>query len=260
MKAGVSTACLYPVHVEDALQELGDMGIDNTEIFLNCHSELKESFIRNLSHILENNNMSCVSIHPFTSELDNLMFFSQYKRRIYDILEYHKYYFNAMNILGAEIFVFHGNKTSTPVNPEFYMERFNMLCELGRSFGITVAHENVARCQCRSIDFMKQLINLNPDIRFTLDIKQCIRAGENPINAAYELGSNIIHVHISDHNDKNDCMEIGKGSFDIEKFLAVLKEKGFDRSVVIELYRGGFEKDSDLYDSFRNLSDIIERI
>lgn len=260
MKAGVSTACLYPLHVENALENLVKMNIDNTEIFLNCHSELQESFLKDMKHTLESNNAVCSSLHPFTSELDNLMFFSLYERRIYDILEYHKYYFNAMNILGSEIFVFHGNKNATPVSPEFYIERFSKLCELGKSYGITVAHENVARCQCHSLEFFKSLIKLDHSIKIVFDLKQCIRGGENPMIFAEELGQNIVHIHMSDNNPSNDCMQIGKGTFNIEKFLSLLKSKGFDKNVIIELYRGNFKNQTELSDNFKTLSEIIERI
>ena len=96
-----------------------------------------------------------------------------------------------MNILGAEIFVFHGNRDKTPVSPEFYIERYSKLCMLGKSFGITVAHENVERCQARSLDFIKSLLALDDSLKFTLDIKQCIRSGENPFRFAEEIGKNM---------------------------------------------------------------------
>ena len=260
MKAGVSTACLYPVYVENALEKLGMMGIDNTEIFFNTHSELDEPFVRAMKSTLDRYNMSCVSAHPFTCEIDNLMFFSKYKRRFDDIMEYHKKFFNAMNILGAEIFVFHGNRDKTPVSPEFYIERYSKLCMLGKSFGITVAHENVERCQARSLDFIKSLLALDDSLKFTLDIKQCIRSGENPFRFAEEIGKNIVHIHMSDHDGSNDCMQIGNGSFDIEKFLSDMKKNKFDGSVIIELYNKAVSDYSELAENFRRLSEIIERI
>jgi len=260
MKAGVSTSCLYPMHVEDALENLVKAGVNNTEIFLNTHSELDEKFIRKLKSTLENYNASCISLHPFTCELDNMMFFSLYERRLDDALEYHKRYFNAMNILGSKIFVFHGNKNATPVSPEFYTERFNRLCLLGKSFGITVTHENVARCQCRSLDFMQKLVKINPDIKFTLDIKQCLRAGENPFQIAEKIGGNIAHVHISDNSPENDCLKIGAGTFDISAFLSILKLKGFDGSVIIELYRKNFNDINDLYNGFNIITERIDKI
>ena len=45
MNLGVSTASFYPLETEQALEEIGKAGIKNTEIFFNCESELKDSFV-----------------------------------------------------------------------------------------------------------------------------------------------------------------------------------------------------------------------
>ena len=47
MKAGVSTACLYPMQTEEALETLAKMGIKTLEIFFNAPSELSKPFLRN---------------------------------------------------------------------------------------------------------------------------------------------------------------------------------------------------------------------
>lgn len=260
IKAGVSTACLYPVYVENAVDILGSSGIDSVEIFFNSDSELNESFVKDIKNILDRYGTSCVSVHPFTCELDNLMFFSKYIRRLEDSLEYHKRYFNAMNILGAEVFVFHGNALKTAVSAEFYLERLNRLRSLGKSFGITVSQENVERCQSGSLDFLESLVKLDSSIELTIDIKQCIRSGENPVDFAERLGRNIVHVHISDNDNANDCIQIGKGTFDIENFLCILKKNGFDSNVIIELYSSSVEKPVQLADNCKKLTEIIERI
>lgn len=73
----------------------------------------------------------CVSVHPFTCEIEQLMFFSEYERRINDILEYYKLYFQFMNIVGAKIFVFHGGKPTKAKNftvkdtPSFFVSERN---------------------------------------------------------------------------------------------------------------------------------------
>ena len=107
LKAGVSTACLYPKVVEEALYDLAIGGVQHVEIFINTHSELHPT---SLAHILRRFDMTCKSLHPFTSELEPLMLFSGYERRLQDVLEYYKRYFSAMQTLGATVFVLHGNK------------------------------------------------------------------------------------------------------------------------------------------------------
>ena len=53
MSFGVSTACLYPQNTEDALEELGKLGVKPCEIFLNSPSETSPEFARILREIDE---------------------------------------------------------------------------------------------------------------------------------------------------------------------------------------------------------------
>ena len=87
MIAGVSTACLYPQPLEESLYNLAVNGIACTEIFINTHSELKKSFSHNIAQLLKRFDVKCVSVHPFTCEMETMMFFSDYERRIEDIHE-----------------------------------------------------------------------------------------------------------------------------------------------------------------------------
>ena len=49
MKAGVSTACLYPRLLEDSLYDLALNGVPHVEIFVNTHSELNKVFAQSLA-------------------------------------------------------------------------------------------------------------------------------------------------------------------------------------------------------------------
>ena len=41
LKAGVSTACLYPQPTEESLYDLALGGVTTVEVFINAHAELK---------------------------------------------------------------------------------------------------------------------------------------------------------------------------------------------------------------------------
>ena len=84
----------------------------------------------NTAKLLQRFDIYCPSVHPFTCEIEPLMFFSEYERRMNDILEYYKLYFQFMNIVGAEIFVFHGGKADK--GKDFYCERYSKLYRLGK--------------------------------------------------------------------------------------------------------------------------------
>lgn len=261
MVAGVSTACLYPKPLEESLYDLTVNGISDVEIFVNTHSELKKSFACGISDTLKRFDARCISVHPFTCELETMMFFSDYERRIDDMLEYYKLYFQFMNIVGAKIFVFHGGKGSANAPREHFCERFSRLYRVGGEFGVTVALENVARCQSGSSAFVRDVSRLlGNEFAFVLDTKQALRAGENPFGFLEAAGSSIAHVHISDSGELGDCLPIGKGRFRFKPFLIGLNELNPDCGIMIELYRSSFKGISDLVSSCNILSNMINSI
>ncbi len=261
MIAGVSTACLYPKPLEESLYDLAVNGVSAVEIFINTHSELKKSFACGVADTLKRFDVKCLSVHPFTCEMEQMMFFSEYERRLEDVLEYYKLYFQFMNIVGADIFVFHGGKGSPAAPKEPFCERYLKLYNLGKQFGVTVALENVARCQSGSSAFVRELSRLlGNDFAFVLDTKQAIRAKENPFSFLDAAGSSIAHVHISDSGELGDCLPVGKGRFMFKPFLSKLNTLNPECSVILELYRSGFRGISDLVSSCNILNNMIDSI
>lgn len=259
IKAGISTACLYPEYTEKALDKVCRLSVDEVEIFINTHSELEKDFIYSLKRILDDTNTRCKSLHPFTCSIEPMMLFTSYERRITDALEYYKKYFEAMNILGAEIFVLHGNKPQNVFPDESYFENYERLYDTGREFGITVTHENVARCTAGDLDFLVKLKNaLGDKARFTLDVKQAVRKGYSPYEFVKKLGKSIAHIHLSDFNDDTVCGLVGCGKLDFEKFCKELKNAGFDGSMILELYNWGFKNMEELGENYNYIKKVIE--
>ena len=259
MIAGVSTACLYPKPLEEALYDLAVNGVSCVEVFINTHSELKKGFAHGVANLLKRFDVKCRSVHPFTCEIEPLMFFSEYERRMNDILEYYKLYFRFMNIVGADTFVFHGGKPSSVCTPELYCERYSKLYRLGKEFGVTVAIENVSRCKSGSSAFVKDIKNmLGDEFAFVLDTKQAIRSNENPMKFLEIVGDKITNVHISDSGEMGDCLLIGRGRFNFKQFFSKLAEYNPDCSVILELYRSGFNGISDLISSYNILTRMTE--
>lgn len=258
MQAGVSTACLYPRLLEESVYDLAVSGIAHTEIFVNTVSECTRTFVSGMADTMKRFDMTCRALHPFTCPIEPMLFFSEYERRVADALEFHKMYFQAMNWLGAEIFVFHGNQAGSSIPQELYFERFYRLAKLGKEFGVTVAQENVSRCTSGSLRFLKEMKRaLGDDAHFVLDTKQAIRSKENIFDVVRALGSSIVHVHISDHGDRGDCLQIGKGRFDIRRFLRLLRQEGADCSIMLELYRSNFSNLTDLVSNYNTLVHMI---
>lgn len=253
MLAGISTACFYPQHTEDALRELSALSIQCTEVFINCASELSEPFLKQLRAIANGGGVQILSLHPYTSGMEPMYFFSQYDRRFQEGRELYKRYYHAANLLGADITVFHGGTRNNQMEQGEYFDRFGLLWEDARQQGIALCHENVSRCAGYCPEFFSELVKAIPDAEFVFDVKQAVRAGQDVVGFAGKLNGKIRHLHISDHNDINDCLPPGKGTFNIAKFLSNIRSVGFDGGVVVELYRENFGTIVEIYEGYQHL-------
>lgn len=253
MHVGVSTSCLYPLETEKALARLGTLGVRRAEIFLNSPSEAKPAFIRQLRRIADENAMSVTGVHPYCSDTEGMLFFGFYPRRFADGLEEYRRLFEACAVLGAENLIFHGARTGVGVEPALYYERFALLMEEARRFGVTLCQENVARCLSREPDFLAGMAKAIPDVHFVLDVKQAIRSGHSAAEFLSAMGKNLSRIHISDHSAACDCLPPGMGEADFLSLLDKVTRNGFDGDWIIELYRWNFDEEADLGKSFRFL-------
>lgn len=259
MKIGVSTASLYPLHIEDAFLKLAELGVTTAEVFANSIREAEEPLISKICEMREQYNMTVTSFHPFSSPMESVFLFSTYDRRIEEMLEMYRVFFASMNKLGAKVFVLHGAISSSKCTHEHYIRQFKTLSEAGREYGITVAQENVHYCMSGKLEFLKMMKRELPDnAKFVLDLKQVRRSGENPFDYIDALGDSIVHCHVSDGNDTYDCLPIGKGMFDFPLFVKIIRSVGFNGAFIVELYRdnyGGFEELKQSADILSELAD-----
>lgn len=257
MRFGVSTASFYPMLTEKVVSLLASRGIPHCEVFFDTVSEIEPAYVRELRAAAAEGGVKIVSVHPFTSAFEPFMLFTNYDRRFHDGIEWHKRYFDAMNLLGASIFVFHGDRAQGVLPDEVYYERFAVLRDLGRQFGVTVAQENVERCKSRSLSFLEGMVRyLDGDVSFVFDNKQARRAGGDCMEFIDRLAPHICHVHISDYTEHCDCAAVSAQSAHITQILRKLKETGYDGAVMVELYRSMIENDEDIFTSYRNLCEI----
>jgi len=259
VKAAVSTACLYPKLTEDALYDLCLSGISTVEIFLSAPSEVGSVYANDMAAMLRRFDTKCVSVHPWTAPNEGYMLFSNYMRRVRDFLDEARKVFLFMQTVGAKIYVLHGCPVGW-VKPEFYCERFKMLVDVGKEYGISVTQENVNKYESQSLKFLKEFCRLlGDDAKITLDTKQAVRAGMLLDETVRSVGDHIVHVHMSDHGEKGDCLRIGEGRFQIVPFLAALRAKGFDGAVMLELYRDAFGGVQDLHEDWQRIGRLIAR-
>lgn len=247
MSIGVSTACLYPLETEKALHALAESGVRTTEIFLNSWSELSAGFCNSLCHIRDAYHMRVASVHPFTSGIESYMLFSAYMRRFDDCRDIYRRYFETAARLGAGYVVLHGDREGNDLPAEEYCRRFLLLDEDAGRTGVRLLQENVNKYRASRPDFIRALRRLSGGrIGFVFDVKQAVRAGYDPYEVLAAMGDSALHVHISDHDEENDCLLPGRGNFNFSRFFSVLADQGKVENCMIEVYRSAFSEPAEL--------------
>ena len=108
METGISTACLYPMETERALDLLLGLGFRRFEVFLNCESELQRPFLRELKARADEYGAVFTSVHPFTSAMESSLLFGNYPRRTAEAFAFYRRYCEAAAYLGGKYVVIHG--------------------------------------------------------------------------------------------------------------------------------------------------------
>lgn len=260
MQAGISTACLYPMLLEKSFSTLISMGFRTFEVFINTFSELGEEYLKTFRKTADESGSRIVSVHPFTSGYENFLLFSDYKRRYEDGLEFYKRYFHACNLFGAHILVLHGRRSDKKsISDETFFERYLRLYELGQSFGVTVAQENVNAFCSDSPEFVRRMRQVcGKNCAFVLDIKQAVRGGVDPFELCAAMGVQLCHVHINDNDEDSDCLLPGCGSMDYGKLISLLKSLHYSGCLMIEVYRKSFGELSELLSAKRTVEALVQ--
>ncbi|MBQ4131046.1 MAG: sugar phosphate isomerase/epimerase [Clostridia bacterium] len=259
MSIGISTASFYPLETEDAIALISENRIECTEIFFNSNRELKHSFIDYLLDIIKNSPLKVTAIHPMLSFAEPYMIFSDYIRRFEESEDVFKRYFEIAARLGAKYVNLHGDKPTGKLPVEEYCERFKILSDIGKGFGVTLCQENVNGYRSADPEFLSDMVRLlGDDANFTLDIKQVIRAGYTLPEILEAMDYKIRHVHISDHSPAADCLLPTRGTFNFNQLFCDLKNHGYNGDYVIEVYQNAYNDYSEIFESYLNLKKSLK--
>lgn len=250
MKFGISTACFYPQPLEETVLEIARLGADTAEVFVNTESEFEPAYIAALRASLDAHGVRVTSLHPYTSPMEGQLLLSNYDRRTEDGFRQYRRYFEAARTLGAESLTFHGERNVIRDLDECDAARklavYARLCETAAEYGVTFAQENVAWCKSASPDYLRRLHDAVPALGFTLDIKQGHRAGHTWSEYLDAVGDRLVNVHINDFDETHSCRLPGEGAVDFTAFFDRLRALGYDRQVIVEVYRGDYEEPAQL--------------
>lgn len=259
MKLGISIASLYPMETEKSLDYLGEHGVSVTEIFFNSPCELQTDFVAELDRIRNKHSIEIASVHPCGSLAEPYLLFSDYKRRYKEGFEFYKKYYQAAQRLGAKTVVLHGDSFLGHICAEEYYERLAEMNDEAKKYGVCISHENVNRYRAAMPEFVEKLNQMsNFSMKYTFDVKQCVRAGCDVYDMYNAMGKNIINVHISDHSLKGDCLLPMQGDFDFRGLFDRLSNDGYDGACLIEVYRHAYNEYSELTEAYKSVREIFQ--
>ena len=259
MKIGISTSCLYPMYTEQAFELIAKNGVELTEIFFNANCELEPPFIQQLSRIKNEYGILISSVHPTMSLAESFMLFSNYDRRFNEGLDIYKRYGEIAATLGAKYVIMHGGKPNGTMDDYGYFDRFAKVAQAVRQNGAILLQENVVLFRAGNLTTLKNMSEyLGNDVNFCLDVKQSLRGGYSPYDVLKLLGGKIKHLHLSDSNERYDCMlPGGSGTFDFKTFLNTAVDCGYRGNAVIEVYRNAFGEPDELFTAHKTLLNQI---
>lgn len=242
MEIGMSLACFYPMEPELAVHEAAALEISVCEVFLNTYSELDEGYLHGLREQCDRFGIRVHSVHPFTSFLENYLFFSPYPRRIADSVEFYRSYAKAAKILGAEVINIHGDRGIGLESIDDYVEFITPLLKLQQETGIAYSLENVFFNSVNHPEFTARLRQKAPDARFTFDIKQAFRGGQDPYQLVEAMGNAIVNFHANDRDEEHMCLLPGQGNVDFDRIRSTLQKNGYGGPGLIEVYSSNFQQ------------------
>lgn len=237
MRLGLSTAAFYGRwETEEAAAQIAKLPLDCAEVFLQSDSENTPKFGRLVRENLAG--MPCTSVHPLGG-YENYMA-GRPARQVRDAFDHFRRVLDAGAAMGAKTFVYHGRNTPLltplPWNLNWNIEALAPMCEEAAQRGMVIGWENVCWCQLTEPSRVLEAKMALPQVRFTLDIKQAMRAGCDPVTFVHAMGDRLCNVHVCDwHEDGTLCLP-GEGCFDFDALMEALAEIGYDGPVIVEPY------------------------
>ena len=268
MITGMSTACFFPkLYIEQAAQKIGEMNIENIEVFFSTFSEYKADFVKELKKKVQGSNTQVYSVHALSLQFEPQLF-SSHKRSRQDSLDIYEQVLEAGAQLGAKVYVMHGPahvKRALPLNLnyEYIASRVSPLAQMAKSYGIKLSWENVHWCWYAKPDFSSKLEPYlqTDNLYYTLDIKQAAQAGFSPAAFVKQMGKRLVNVHVCDFV-KSEETGIApvlpfRGESDFDALRLALKQICYDDAIMLEVYSNNYSDYAELKRSFDDVRDFF---
>lgn len=259
MLLGMSTAAFYGRwETEEAAVQIAKLPLDCAEVFLQSDSENTIEFAQQVRKNLAG--IPCTSIHPMGG-YENYMA-GRPARQIRDAFDHFRKVLDAGEALGAKTFVYHGRNTPLlsplPWNLKWNIEAITPMCELARQRGMVIGWENVCWCQLTTPERVLEAKAALPQVRFTLDIKQAMRAGCDPIDYVHAMRDQLCNVHVCDWQEDGKLCLPGEGIFDFAALMKALRDVGYEGPIIMEPYQALIKSEEALLRSIAFMRNIMK--
>ena len=268
MEIGLSTASYFQkLQIEDAILDIGAHGVPLCEVFLNTFSEYEPAFVELLAERLDRANVSVFSVHPMSMQFEPQLF-SIHPRQREDALNLYERVLSAGKRLGAHTYVMHGPARlfGGVKNIELFRIApiFLDLAERAQKYDIQLTLENVSWCIFNEPAFGERLADITGGkIKHTLDVKQAVRSGYDPMEYINAVGDLIVNVHLCDAvglpGGSARYHMPGFGAYDFLSMFNLLAQKGYSGPAFIEVYSDMYSEIPVLYDSYARMQSIAGR-
>lgn len=262
---GISTASFFDtLMLEDAPALLRQWGVANAEYYLNSYCEYDPAFIEMLAKRSEDAGIRVIGVHPMSLQYEPLLF-TPHPRQRADAMKAYELVLRAGERLHADHYVMHGPVVLNGVAKNLQLERlapiFDTLSDMAEDHGLHLTLENVSYSIMPTPEIGTVIHSLiHRPLYHTLDIKQAIRAGVDPLRFVETLGEHIVAVHACDCDLSGGrprwCLP-PHGGYDFRRLIDTLKEKGFRGAVLLEAYSDMFRDREELKDAYYALDTII---
>lgn len=257
VKTGISTASFFDkLMLENVPALFSAWGVRCAEYYLNSYCEYDRRFVEPLAKATADAGIEVVSVHPMSLQYEPLLF-TPHPRQQADALLAYESVLKAGEILHADHYVMHGpvvlgNGVSKNLQLERLAPIFDRLSAMAEDHGMRLTLENVSYSIMPTPEIGLNLHELcRRPLYHTLDIKQAIRAGVDPLAFVEAFGEYILAVHACDVDLSSGkpryCLP-PKGGYDYAHLIGALQSKGFSGAVLLEAY-------SDMYESCEELKD-----
>lgn len=262
MKIGLSTATFFGKEVtEDTFKIIQSMDISVCEVFMTTFSEYRTEFASLINQ--RKGNVEIYSVHSLTTHFEPMLF-NMAERTRNDAFEILKMFLKNAQTIGAKSYTFHGptmlRKIPYNLNYDDLGNKINNLIEFVESFGLELSYENVHWAYFNAPKFFVEIKARCPKLFCTMDIKQAMQSGLTYSEFLPVMADRLNNVHISDFDSNGNICVPGKGIVDFRRLFAMLRDCGYDKNLMLELYSKNYNNYDELYASLEYLKNILAKI